>query len=76
MMIGDSSRWQQGVKGTTEIVKVLNFVIIDVREGEVADDETIEGGVNIPLGQLIRNARQGAMDNLKGIDCHILQRRI
>ena len=44
-----------------------DFVIIDVREAdEVAEDGTIEGAVNIPLGQLIRKARQGAMDNLKG----------
>ena len=47
-----------------------NFVIIDVREKEeIAEDggQTIEGAVNIPLGQLIRKARQGGLDNdLKG----------
>ncbi|MDQ3806860.1 MAG: rhodanese-like domain-containing protein [Thermoproteota archaeon] len=46
-----------------------DFVLIDVREAdEVAEDggATIEGAVNIPLGQLIRKARQGGLDNLKG----------
>lgn len=47
--------------------KKEDFVIIDVRESdEVAQDGTIEGAVNIPLGQLIRNARQGQLDELKG----------
>lgn len=44
-----------------------DFVIIDVREAdEVAEDGTIGGATNIPLGQLIRNARQGKLDDLKG----------
>ena len=46
-----------------------DFVLIDVREAdEVAEDGggTIEGAVNIPLGQLIRKARQGGLDDLKG----------
>ncbi len=46
-----------------------DFVLIDVREKEeVAEDggATIEGAVNIPLGQLIRRARQGGLDDLKG----------
>lgn len=44
-----------------------NFILIDVREAdEVAEDGKIDGAVNIPLGQLIRKARQGAMDDLKG----------
>jgi len=47
-----------------------NFVLIDVREAdEIAEDggATIEGAVNIPLGQLIRKARQGGLDDdLKG----------
>lgn len=44
-----------------------DFVLIDVREvDEVAEDGTIEGATNIPLGQLIRNARQGKLDGLKG----------
>ena len=45
-----------------------NFVLIDVREAdEVAENGTIKGAVNIPLGQLIRKARQdGLGDDLKG----------
>jgi phage shock protein E len=48
-----------------------NFVLIDVREAdEIAEEDsgsTIEGAVNIPLGQLIRKARQGGLDDdLKG----------
>lgn len=33
---------------------------------EVAKDGTIEGAVNIPLGQLIRKARQGGLEALEG----------
>jgi phage shock protein E len=47
-----------------------DFVLIDVREAdEIAEDNggaTIKGVVNIPLGQLIRKARQGGLDDLKG----------
>jgi rhodanese-related sulfurtransferase len=44
-----------------------DFVLIDVREAdEVTEDGTIEGAVNIPLGQLIRKERQGVLDDLKG----------
>lgn len=46
-----------------------DFVLIDVREAdEIAEDggRKIEGAVNIPLGQLIRNTRQGGLDDLKG----------
>lgn len=43
-----------------------DFVLIDVREAdEVEADGKIEGATNIPLGQLIRNARQGVLDDLK-----------
>jgi rhodanese-related sulfurtransferase len=43
------------------------FELIDVREAdEIAEDGTIEGAVNIPLGQLIRKGRQGELDDLKG----------
>jgi hypothetical protein len=43
------------------------FVLIDVREAdEIIEDSKIEGAVNMPLGQLIRKARQGALDDLKG----------
>jgi rhodanese-related sulfurtransferase len=44
-----------------------DFVLIDEREAdEVTEDGTIEGAVNIPLGQLIRKARQSGIDDLKG----------
>jgi rhodanese-related sulfurtransferase len=46
-----------------------DFVLIDVREAdEITEDggSTIEGAVNIPLGQLIRKVRQGGLDGLKG----------
>jgi phage shock protein E len=47
-----------------------DFVLIDVREkdeiAEEGDGGTIEGAVNMPLGQLIRKARQGGLDDLKG----------
>jgi rhodanese-related sulfurtransferase len=46
-----------------------DFVLIDVREAyEIAEDggATIEGAVNIPLGKLIRKARQGGLEDLKG----------
>jgi rhodanese-related sulfurtransferase len=43
------------------------LVLIDVKEAdEVAKEGIIEGAVNMPLGQLIRNARQGALDEQKG----------
>ena len=48
--------------------KERDFVLIDVREAdEVAEDGKIDEAVNIPLGQLIRKARQGGLeDDLKG----------
>ena len=47
--------------------KKRDFVLVDVREAdEVVEDGTIEGAVNIPLGQLIRKARQGGLEDLKG----------
>jgi rhodanese-related sulfurtransferase len=54
-------------KGLAE--KKGDFVLIDVREKEeIAEDgnATIEGAVNIPLGELIRKARQAGLDDLKG----------
>ena len=42
------------------VEKKRDFVLVDVREvDEVAEDGTIEGAVNIPLGQLIRKALAG-----------------
>lgn len=50
-----------------DVAEKDDLVLIDVREAdEVTEDGTIEGATNVPLGQLIRNARQGAMDDLKG----------
>jgi rhodanese-related sulfurtransferase len=49
--------------------KKADFVLIDVRETDEIDEDgggTIEGAVNIPLGQLIRKGRQGELDDLKG----------
>ena len=44
-----------------------DFVLVDIREAdEVAEDGKIDGAANIPLGQLIRNARQGKLDSMKG----------
>lgn len=44
-----------------------DFVLIDVREvDEIAEDAKIDGAANIPLGRLIRNARQGKLNNIKG----------
>jgi len=44
-----------------------DIVLIDVREAdEIAEVGTIEGAVNMPLGQLIRKGRQGELDDLKG----------
>jgi rhodanese-related sulfurtransferase len=49
--------------------KKASFILIDVREAEeIAEDNgvTIEGAVNIPLGQLIRKVRQGVLEYLQG----------
>ncbi|MEX0657019.1 MAG: rhodanese-like domain-containing protein [Nitrosopumilaceae archaeon] len=48
------------------------FVIIDVREPDEVPGRQIDGSMNIPLGLVIRNARQGKLDHLKDkkIVCH------
>jgi rhodanese-related sulfurtransferase len=45
-----------------------DFVLVDIRKAdEVAEDGKIDRAANIPLGQLIiRNARQGKLDSMKG----------
>lgn len=44
-----------------------DIVLIDVREAdEVKEHGMIKGAVNMPLGQLIRNARQSKLDDQKG----------
>ena len=49
-----------------------DYVIIDVREPDEVLGRQIDGSINIPLGLVIRNARQGKLDHLKGkkIICH------
>jgi rhodanese-related sulfurtransferase len=41
------------------------YTIIDVREADELEEGKIDGAVNIPLGQLIRKARHGDIDDLK-----------
>ncbi len=42
-------------------------VILDVREADELEEEgKIDGAVNMPLGQLIRKARHGDLNDLKG----------
>jgi len=36
-----------------------------VREADELEEGMIDGAVNIPLGQLIRKARQGDLDDIK-----------
>jgi len=42
------------------------YVIVDVREADELEEGKIQGAINITLGQLIRKARNGDIDNLKG----------
>jgi rhodanese-related sulfurtransferase len=42
------------------------YLIVDVREAdELVEEGKIDGAVNMPLGQLIRKARQGDLNDLK-----------
>ena len=42
------------------------YVIVDVREAdELVEEGKIDGAVNMPLGQLIRKARHGDLNDLK-----------
>ncbi len=41
------------------------YMILDVREADELQEGKINGSVNIPVGQLIRKARQGDIDDLK-----------
>jgi rhodanese-related sulfurtransferase len=40
-------------------------ILLDVREADELEEGKIDGAINIPLGQLIRKARRGEMDDLK-----------
>jgi rhodanese-related sulfurtransferase len=41
------------------------YLIVDVRETDELEEGKIDGAVNIPLGQLIRKARHGDLNDLK-----------
>ena len=41
------------------------YMYVDVREVDELEDGMIDGAMNIPLGQLIRKARHGDLDDLK-----------
>jgi rhodanese-related sulfurtransferase len=42
------------------------YIIVDIREAdELIEEGKIDGAVNMPLGQLIRNARHGDLNDLK-----------
>ena len=42
------------------------YVILDVREADELKEGMIDAAINIPLGQLIRKARHGDLNDLKG----------
>ncbi|HZI69775.1 MAG TPA: rhodanese-like domain-containing protein [Nitrososphaeraceae archaeon] len=42
------------------------YVILDVREADELKEGMIDEAINIPLGQLIRKARDVDLDDLKG----------
>ena len=43
------------------------YVIVDVREAdELVEEGKIDGTVNMPLGEIIRKARHGDLNDLKG----------
>jgi len=41
------------------------YTYVDVREADELEEGMIEGAMNIPLGLLIRKARNGDLDDLK-----------
>jgi rhodanese-related sulfurtransferase len=41
------------------------FIVIDVRESDELSDGSIESSIHLPLGSIIRNARQGKLDQYK-----------
>jgi rhodanese-related sulfurtransferase len=41
------------------------YLYVDVREADELEEGKIDGAVNIPLGELIRKARHGDIDDLK-----------
>lgn len=41
------------------------FIVIDVRESDELSEGNIENLIHLPLGSIIRNARQGKLDKYK-----------
>ena len=39
------------------------YMYVDVREADELEEGMIDGAINIPLGQLIRKARNGIFEN-------------
>ena len=48
-----------------EIEKDDEFIVIDVRESDELSEGNIENSIHLPLGSIIRNARQGKLDKYK-----------
>ena len=44
-----------------------DYMYVDVREVEELEEGMIDGAMNIPLGQLIRKARHGDLDERKSL---------
>ncbi len=42
------------------------FVVIDVREADELSQGSIDGSIHVPLGAVIRNAKTGKLEHLKG----------
>jgi rhodanese-related sulfurtransferase len=42
------------------------YEIVDVREADELEDGKIDGALSMPLGHLIRKARHGDLNDLKG----------
>jgi rhodanese-related sulfurtransferase len=42
-----------------------DYVIIDVREADELKEGQIDGAISLPLGQLIREAKHGDLDEIK-----------
>ena len=49
----------------SEIGKDDELIVIDVRESDELSEGNIENSIHLPLGSIIRNARQGKLDEYK-----------
>jgi rhodanese-related sulfurtransferase len=56
-----ANKWIQ----PSEIGKDDEFIVIDVRESDELFEGNIENSIHLPLGSIIRNARQGKLDKYK-----------